>query len=170
MVDSCRECSHCKCNMEQYCLGGGMVGTYNARHKYPHCIEYNGGQDGGGVTYGGYSQRIVTDESYCLHMPTNLDLAAATPLLCAGITTYSPMKHQNLKSTDKFGVIGLGGLGHMALKFAKAWGCQTTVISRGNGKRESSMALGADNFIDSTNSAEMKAAEGSLDFIINCVA
>lgn len=168
MVDSCRDCRNCKRQLQQFCQTAGGVMTYNSKFKYKHCPEYN--DQGGAPTYGGYSQAITVDESFALIMPKSLDLAAATPLLCAGITTYSPMKHQNLKPTDRFGVIGLGGLGHMALKFAKAWGCQTTVISRGNGKKESSMALGADNFIDSTNPAEMKAAAGSLDFIINCVA
>ena len=168
MVDSCRQCKNCTKGYEQFCTPSGCVFTYNSRFKYKHCAEYD--DQGGAPTYGGYSQAIVVDEKFALSMPPNLDLAAATPLLCAGITTYSPMKHQGLKSTDKFAVIGLGGLGHMALKFAKAWGCHTTVISRGKGKKESALSLGADNFIDSTNPDEMKAASGSINFIINCVA
>lgn len=168
MVDSCRQCKNCAKGYEQFCIPAGSVATYNSRFKYEHCAEYD--DEGGAPTYGGYSQAIVVDEKFALSMPSNLDLAAATPLLCAGITTYSPMKHQGLKSTDRFAVIGLGGLGHMALKFAKAWGCDTTVISRGKGKKESALALGADNFIDSTDPDEMKAAEGSIDFIINCIA
>mmetsp|Transcript_6820 Transcript_6820/g.7060 ORF Transcript_6820/g.7060 Transcript_6820/m.7060 type:complete len:242 (+) Transcript_6820:112-837(+) len=133
IVDSCRVCSECMNGNEQYCLNG-LVGTYGGKFKYPHCAEYN--TEGGNRTNGGYSKTIVVDRSYVCKIPTNLDLAAATPLLCAGITTYSPMKHFGLQSGHRFAVNGLGGLGHMGAKFGKAFGCHTTVISRGSRKKE----------------------------------
>jgi alcohol dehydrogenase (NADP+) len=168
MVDSCRSCKNCLLGNEQYCLPG-MVGTYNSRAKYPHCAEYNG--EGGAVTYGGYSKRIVVDKNFVLRIPSNLDLAAATPLLCAGITVYSPMMHFGLRSNMKFGVIGLGGLGHMAVKFGVAWGCHTTVISRGTAKRVGALAdLKADQYIDAKNAEEMKAAAGTFDFLLCTVS
>lgn len=154
MVDSCRSCESCKMGDEQYCFTG-MVETYNARFKYKHCAEYN--EDGGAPAYGGYSKHIVVDEAFALIIPSTLDLAAATPLLCAGITVYSPMMHFGLRSNQRFGVIGLGGLGHMAAKFGVAFGCHTTIISRGIAKKNSSLNdLKVDNYIDSTNVEEMK--------------
>ena len=154
MVDSCRDCESCRAGDEQYCFTG-MVETYNARYKYKHCAEYN--EEGGAPAYGGYSKRIVVDEAYGLLIPKSLDLAAATPLLCAGITVYSPMMHFGLRSNMRFAVIGLGGLGHMAAKFAVAFGCHTTIISRGTSKKESSLRdLKVDQYIDSKNEEEMK--------------
>jgi len=167
MVDSCRSCANCRKGEEQYCFTG-MTGTYNSKYKYPHSAEYN--EDGGAPTYGGYSQKIVVDKNYVLKIPDNLDLAAATPLLCAGITVYSPMMHYGLRSNMKFGVIGLGGLGHMAAKFGVGFGCHTTIISRGTAKKEGALNdLKVDAYLDSKNAEEMKAAAGSLDFIL-CTA
>jgi D-arabinose 1-dehydrogenase-like Zn-dependent alcohol dehydrogenase len=140
-----------------------MVETYNARFKYEHCAEYN--EQGGAPAYGGYSKHIVVDEAFVLVIPPSLDLAAATPLLCAGITVYSPMMHFGLRSNMKFGVIGLGGLGHMAAKFGVAFGCHTTIISRGTAKKESSLNdLKVDQYIDSKNEAEMKVSHFFIDY------
>ena len=117
IVDSCRHCSACKEGLEQYCEVG-MTGTYNSPD--PHL---------GGMTYGGYSERVVVDESYVLHIPKNLDPAAAAPLLCAGITTYSPLRHWNVGKGQKVGVVGLGGLGHMGVKLAAAMGAEVTLFT-----------------------------------------
>ena len=132
MVDSCRKCDNCLNSDENYCASG-IVLTYNGKHKFEHCVEYN--EEGGTATQGGYSQSMVVNDRYVVKIPSNLDLAASAPLLCAGITVYSPMKYFGLKASDKLGVIGLGGLGHMAVKFGKAFGCHTTVISRGENKK-----------------------------------
>lgn len=168
MVDSCRTCKKCAMGDEQYCMSG-FIGTYGAKAKYAHCEEYN--EQGGAKTQGGYSQRIVVDQKFVLLIPSNLDLAGATPLMCAGITVYSPMMRFGLRTNMKFGVVGLGGLGHMAVKFGVAFGCHTTVISRGTSKKESSLNdLKADAFIDSKNEEEMKAAAGQFDFIICTVS
>lgn len=162
MVDSCRHCRYCKAGEEQYCKTG-MVGTYNSTHKY--AVEC------GTNTYGGYSQRIVVDEAFALNIPKNLDLAGATPLLCAGITVYSPMMFYGLRPYHKFGVVGLGGLGHMAVKFGVAMGNHTRVISRGTAKKESSLnELKAHGFVNSKSEEEMKAAAGSFDFIVCTVS
>jgi len=169
MVDSCRSCVNCRRGNEQYC-SNGFVGTYNGRHKY--CIECSPGDPGSGTpTYGGYSKHIVVDQAFVLLIPSTLDLAAATPLLCAGITVYSPMIHFGLRPNMKFGVVGLGGLGHMAVKIGVAFGCHTTVISRGISKREDSLnLLKAHAFLDSTNESDMRAAASSFDFIISSVS
>jgi len=124
-----------------------------------------------GITYGGYSQTIVVDKSFVVHVPENLNLAAATPLLCAGITTYSPLMHYGLRPNQKFGVNGLGGLGHMGAKFGVAFGAHTTVISRGTSKKESALnELKAHAFLDSTSADDVKAAEGTFDFILDTVS
>jgi uncharacterized zinc-type alcohol dehydrogenase-like protein len=169
MVDSCRSCGSCRSGEEQYCSGGGMVGTYASKFKYPHCVEYN--EKGGNVTYGGYSQSIVVDKNYVISIPENLDLSRVAPLLCAGITTYSPLIHYGLRPNHRFAVAGLGGLGHMAVKFGKAFGAHTTVLSRGNSKRESALnELHADAYVDVTNPAEVKEIQGTFDLIINTIA
>jgi alcohol dehydrogenase (NADP+) len=148
MVDSCRSCVNCHHGDEQYCTSG-MVGTYNSKFKY--------NVENGNNTYGGYSKLIVVDQDFALLIPKNLDLAGATPLMCAGITVYSPMMHFNLRPNMKFGVVGLGGLGHMAVKFGVAFGNDTTVISRGLSKRENALnELKANAYIDSKNEDEMK--------------
>lgn len=168
MVDSCRSCRNCVAGDEQYCVTG-IVGTYAGRHMYSHCAEYDA--DGGSFTQGGYSSLIVVDQAYTLRVPESIPYHTAAPLLCAGITVYSPLKHFDLKPTQKFGVAGIGGLGHMAVKFGVAWGCHTTVISRGVGKRASALdELKAHAFLDSTNVDEMKAQAGTFDFILSTVA
>jgi len=167
-VDSCRECAQCAISKQQFC-SSGFIGTYNAKAKYPHMAEYN--EDGGAVTYGGYSDKIVVDQLYVCTVPASLDFAGAAPLLCAGITTYSPIRRFGLNSTHKFAVLGLGGLGHMGVKFGLAMGAHTTVISRGTAKKQSALEdLKASAFLDSTNEEEMAAAKGSFDFILDCVA
>lgn len=146
-----------------------MVGTYASTFKYPHCEEYN--EQGGNPTHGGYAQSIVMDENYVLSVPENLAIEGVAPLLCAGITTYSPMIHFGLRPYHKFAVAGLGGLGHMAAKFGVAFGAHTTVISRGTNKKESALVdLHADAYLDVTNPEEVKAAIGSFDFILNTIA
>jgi uncharacterized zinc-type alcohol dehydrogenase-like protein len=168
MVGSCGECSFCKEGLEQYCTSG-MIGTYNSKEKYPHMAEYTA--EGGGITYGGYSQAIVVDQKFVLKIPKNLDLAGAAPLLCAGITTYSPLKHFGLQAGMKLGVMGLGGLGHMAVKFGVAMGAKVTVISRGTSKKQSALAdLKAHDFLDSTDDEAMKAQAGSFDFILDTIS
>lgn len=162
MVDSCRKCSNCARGEEQYCATGPVY-TYNSKHKY--CVEV------GTQTYGGYSKHIVADENFALKIPSNLDLAAATPLLCAGITLFSPMIDFGVQPHMKFAVAGLGGLGHMGVKFGVAFGCHTTVISRGQGKKAAALQdLKADDYIDSTVAAEMQAAAKSFDVIISTIS
>jgi uncharacterized zinc-type alcohol dehydrogenase-like protein len=149
---------------EQYCIESSVY-TYNSRHKYRHCVEWD--EMGGAPTYGGYSQRIVVNKDFAIRVPESLDLAAATPLLCAGITMYSPMMHFGLRPNHRFAVAGLGGLGHMGAKFGVAFGAHTTVISRGEGKRANALNdLKVHAYIDSTDEAAMAAAKRSFDFII----
>lgn len=168
MVDSCRSCRSCILGEENYCQEG-LVGTYAANFKYAHCAEFN--SEGGNVTYGGYSQAIVVDQKFALTIPDNLDPARAAPLLCAGITTYSPLIHFGLRPHHKFAVAGLGGLGHMAVKIGKAFGAHVTVLSRGQGKKTSAIdELGAHDYIDVTNPEDVKRATGTFDFIINTIA
>lgn len=157
LVDSCRTCSSCEDDLEQYCENG-LVGTYNGKDKYL-----------GGHTFGGYSETIVVDENYVLSIPENIDVNAAAPLLCAGITTWSPLKHWNIKEGDKVGVIGLGGLGHMGIKFANALGAHVVMITTSESKRADAKTLGAHEVLISKNEAEMKAASGSFDFLLNTV-
>lgn len=169
MVNSCQSCKSCKSGEEQYCLGGGMVGTYASKEKYPHCGGYN--EEGGEQTHGGYCQDIVVDQSFVLNIPENLDLASATPLLCAGITVYSPISQFGLRPGQKLAVAGLGGLGHMAVKIGVAWGCEVTVLSRGTGKKEEALnKLGAHHFVDSKVEAEMAAVAGQFDMLIDTIA
>ncbi len=157
IVDSCGTCESCKKNLEQYCLNG-FTGTYNGKDRHL-----------GGHTFGGYSEKVVVDESYVLNIPENLDLAAVAPLLCAGITTWSPLRHWNVKEGSKVAVIGLGGLGHMAIKLAKGLGASVTLFSRTPGKTDDAKALGADEIIISTDEAQMKSVRGKFDVIIDTV-
>lgn len=157
LVDSCRECESCKQNLEQYCLNGS-VGTYNGKDEFL-----------GGHTFGGYSEKVVVDEAFGLRIPENLDLKAVAPLLCAGITTWSPLKHWDVKEGSKVAVIGLGGLGHMAIKLAKGLGAEVTLFSRSPDKIQDALDLGANAVIISTYENEMKAAKGKFDLIINTV-
>lgn len=162
MVDSCRECGNCKRDLEQFCERG-MTMTYGSEDKL-----FPGG--GVGLTHGGYSQRIVCDEAFTLKVPTNLDPAAAAPLLCAGITTYSPLKRWGATKGKKVGIVGLGGLGHMGVKFSHAFGAHTVLFTTSPGKVEDGKKLGADEVVISKNEDEMAAHAGSFDLILDTVS
>ncbi|UZU00115.1 NAD(P)-dependent alcohol dehydrogenase [Chryseobacterium fluminis] len=157
MVDSCGHCDSCKHDLEQYCENG-FTGTYNGQDKHL-----------GGHTFGGYSQKVVVDEGFVLSVPENLDLAAVAPLLCAGITTWSPLRHWNVGANSKVAVVGLGGLGHMAIKLAKGLGAEVTLFSRTPGKTEDAKKLGADHVIISTDDSQMKSVTSKFDLIIDTV-
>ena len=157
LVDSCRSCDNCKQDLEQYCLNG-FTGTYNGKEKY---LENQ--------TFGGYSEKIVVDEHFVLKVPSNLDLAAVAPLLCAGITTWSPLRHWNVTKESKVAVVGLGGLGHMAIKLAKGLGAEVTLFSRSPEKISDAMELGADGVVISSDDAQMLATKGKFDLIIDTV-
>lgn len=157
-TDSCRQCSSCHDGNEQYCLQG-MVGTYNSVEK-----------DGKTPTYGGYSTHIVVDENYVLKIPSNLPLDKAAPLLCAGITTYSPLMHWQVKKGDKVAVVGLGGLGHMAVKIAVALGAEVTVFSTSDRKKADAMKFGAKHFVNTSQPDALKPYLNSFDFILNTVS
>lgn len=156
-VDSCRECAPCKQSLQQYCEKG-MNQTYNGREK------------NGDPTYGGYSTCIVVDENYVLTIPENLPSDAAAPLLCAGITTYSPLKHWKIKANDRVAVVGLGGLGHMAVKLAHAMGAEVTVFSTSSNKEKDALRLGATHFANSKDEAVFKKYATYFDLIINTVS
>ncbi len=158
LVDSCRTCGSCKEGLEQFCESG-FVGTYNSYER-----------DGKTVTYGGYSDHVVVDQAFVLKVPSNLNLAAVAPLLCAGITTYSPMRHWKVSKGQRVGVVGLGGLGHMGVKFAHAFGAQTVVFTTSLKKKEDAMRLGADEVVVSKDPQAMAAQRGRFDFILNTVS
>jgi uncharacterized zinc-type alcohol dehydrogenase-like protein len=158
MVDSCRTCENCRDDLEQFC-DNGTIFTYNSKDKHT-----------GGVTYGGYSKSIVVDRHFVLRLSDKLDLAAAAPLLCAGITTYSPMRHWKVEKGQKVGVVGLGGLGHMAVKFAHAFGAEVVLFTTSPGKTEDAKRLGAHEVVVSKNESEMKKQTASFDFIIDTVS
>jgi len=157
LVDSCRECASCKQDLEQYCLTGS-TGTYNSRDKHL-----------GTQTFGGYSEKVVVDEHFVLKIPASLNLAATAPLLCAGITTWSPLRHWKAGKGTKVAVVGLGGLGHMAIKLAKALGAEVTLFSRTAGKTKDAMELGANDVIISTDSQQMNSVKGKFDLIIDTI-
>ncbi len=157
-VDSCRECKNCRAGVEQYCTGGGMVGTYNGVGK------------DGQPTQGGYSGSIVVDENYVLTIPAALALDAAAPLLCAGITTYSPLRHWKVGPGTRLGVIGLGGLGHMAVKLGAAMGAEVTVLSQSLKKMEDGLRLGASHYYATSDRDTFKKLRGSFDIILNTVS
>ena len=158
MVDSCQQCASCAEGLEQYCERG-MTGTYNSADKHT-----------GGVTYGGYSKGIVVDEKFVLRISDKLDPAAAAPLLCAGITTWSPLRHWKVGQGTKVGVVGLGGLGHMAIKLAHALGAHVVLFTTSPGKKADALALGADEVVISKDADAMAARASTLDFILNTVA
>jgi len=158
MVDSCRICASCKAGEEQYCENG-MTLTYNAEDKFL-----------GGVTYGGYSDSIVVDEAYVLKVPNGLDPAGTAPLLCAGITTYSPLRHWKVGKGQKVGVVGLGGLGHMGVKFAHAFGAHVVLFTTSPNKTADAKRLGADEVVVSKNPDEMQKHAGTFNFILDCVS
>ena len=157
LVDSDGTCPRCKAGLEQFCPN--LTLTYNSPDKHL-----------GGVTYGGYSDSIVVDERFVLRVPSNLDLAGVAPLLCAGITTYSPLRQWGVTNDKKVGVVGLGGLGHMAVKFAKALGAHVVVVTTSPGKKEDALRLGADDVVVSRNPDEMKKQTGGFDFILDAVS
>src|SRR5689334_16589639 len=157
LVDSDRTCPDCQAGFEQFCPN--MTLTYNSPDKYI-----------GGVTQGGYSEGIVVDKRFVLRVPSTLDLAGAAPLLCAGITTYSPLRHWGVTKGKKVGVVGLGGLGHMAVKIAHALGAHVVVFTTSPGKKEDALRLGADEVVISRHSNEMKKHTGSFDFILDAVS
>ncbi|HMS56499.1 MAG TPA: NAD(P)-dependent alcohol dehydrogenase [Fimbriimonadaceae bacterium] len=157
-VDSCRSCAACASGEEQYCENGATF-TYNAPDKVS-----------GGMTFGGYSTQITVDENYVVRVPDSLPLGAAAPLLCAGITTYSPLRHFGVKEGTRVGVVGLGGLGHMAVKFGRAMGAHVTVLSHSDSKRDDALRLGAHEFI-STNNPEVFETHGDqFEFIVDTVS
>ncbi|MGW8950071.1 NAD(P)-dependent alcohol dehydrogenase [Streptomyces sp. NPDC055709] len=157
MVDSCRECDNCKAGLQQYCTGGSVL-TYNALDK------------NGEPTYGGYSTHIVVDEEFTLRIPDGLSLDVAAPLLCAGITTYSPLRHWNAGPGKKVAVVGLGGLGHMAVKLASSMGAEVTVLSQSLRKKDDGLRLGAENYYATSDEATFEALAGTFDLIINTVS
>ncbi|MGW0509778.1 NAD(P)-dependent alcohol dehydrogenase [Streptomyces olivaceoviridis] len=157
MVDSCRECENCLRGEEQYCLNG-MVGTYNAVGK------------DGQPTYGGYSEKIVVDENYVLRIPDGLSLDVAAPLLCAGITTYSPLSHWNAGPGKKVAIVGLGGLGHMAVKIAHAMGAEVTVLSQSLRKKDDGLKLGADHYYATSDPKTFEELAGTFDLIVSTVS
>ncbi len=158
MIDSCQTCKSCEKGEEQFCLGPhGMTLTYNGYWK-PDGDNFN--------TFGGFSTHVVCNKSFVLRIPDSLEISAAAPILCAGITTYSPLKHWGVKPGDKVGIIGIGGLGHMGVMLAKAMGAEVVAITTKETKRESALALGADGVIVSENKSEMQAQENSFDFLL----
>ncbi|WOC28801.1 NAD(P)-dependent alcohol dehydrogenase [Pseudoalteromonas sp. N1230-9] len=156
LVDSCRECGSCEHHQEQYC--DEFVPTYGSRDRHD-----------GTLTFGGYSDKIVVSERFVLSIPENLNLAGAAPLLCAGITMYSPLKRWNISAGKKVAVIGLGGLGHMGIKLAKAMGAEVTLFSRSKGKEEDAYRLGADHVVISSSESQMLSVKSSFDLIIDTV-
>lgn len=158
LVDSCRECDNCKEGLEQYCINGN-VGTYNGNEK-----------DGSGLTYGGYSKTILAHEDFVLHISDKQPLEGIAPLLCAGITTYSPLKHWKVGKGDKVGVLGLGGLGHMGVKLAASMGAEVTMLSHSPSKEADATRLGAHKFILTSDKAQTKSVAGYFDFILDTVS
>ncbi|MGV9587563.1 NAD(P)-dependent alcohol dehydrogenase [Streptomyces tendae] len=157
MVDSCRECENCKAGREQYCTGGNVM-------------TYNGVGKDGEPTYGGYSEKVVVDENFVLGIPEGISLDEAAPLLCAGITTYSPLKRWNAGPGKKVAVIGLGGLGHMAVKLAHALGAEVTVLSQSLRKKDDGLKLGADHYYATSDPATFEELAGTFDLIVSTVS
>ena len=158
LVDSCRNCEYCDQGLEQYCANGAVL-TYSAYEK-----------DGKSKTYGGYSSKIVVDERFVLKISSNLPAEKAAPLLCAGITTYSPLKLWKVGKGHKIAIIGLGGLGHMAVKFAVSFGADVTVLSTSPNKKEDAMKLGAHNFVVTTDEEQLKTVSNKFDFILDTLS
>lgn len=158
MVRSCGKCENCKSGQEQFCLKGKTVWTYNSKDA------------DGTVTYGGYSNQIVADESFVLHISDKLDISKAAPLLCAGVTTYSPLSRWKVGKGHKLGVLGLGGLGHMAVKFGVAFGAEVTMISHSPSKEQDAKKLGAHKFCNTNDPEQLSALNGYFDFIIDTVS
>jgi uncharacterized zinc-type alcohol dehydrogenase-like protein len=157
-IDSCRECTACKSGLQQYC-DQGMTGTYNGYER-----------DGKTIAFGGYSNGFVIDQDYAVHIPTNLEMAGVAPLLCAGITLYSPIKHFKVGPGMKVAVMGLGGLGHMGVKFAVAMGAEVTVISHSESKKDDALRMGANNFVVIKDKEDLKPLRRNFDLILNTVS
>jgi len=157
MIDACRTCPRCEKGLEQYCEN--VVLTYNSKDEHT-----------GGFTYGGYSKNIVVDQDFVLRVPSKLDPAAVAPLLCAGITTYSPLRHWKVRAGQKVGVVGLGGLGHMGLKFAHAFGAHVVLFTHSPNKKEDGMKLGADEVVISKDEDAMQKHNNFFDFILDTVS
>lgn len=158
LVDSCRKCGSCRADLEQFCENGSVF-TYNSKDQHT-----------GGLTYGGYSKSVVVDQDFVLRISNELDLASSAPLLCAGITTYSPLRRWKVSKGQKVGVAGLGGLGHMALKFAHAFGAEVTLFTTSPGKAEDAKRLGAHEVVISKDEEEMKKHANGFDFVIDTVS
>ncbi len=158
LVDSCRECDNCKEGLEQYCENG-MVGTYNGNER-----------DGSGITYGGYSKQIVAHEDFVLTISDKQPLEAIAPLLCAGITTYSPLRHWKIGNGDKVAILGLGGLGHMGVKLAASFGAEVTMLSHSKSKEADAKRLGAHNFVLTSDPEQVKKMNNCFDFILDTVS
>lgn len=158
MVDSCRECDNCKEGLEQYCTVG-MVGTYNGKER-----------DGSGITFGGYSKQILAHEDFVLHISDKQPLEGIAPLLCAGITTYSPLRHWKVGKGDRVGVVGLGGLGHMGVKLAASMGAEVTMLSHSPSKEKDAKKLGAHKFILTSDKQQLKSVTNYFDFILDTVS
>ncbi|MCT2417925.1 NAD(P)-dependent alcohol dehydrogenase [Pantoea sp. XY16] len=158
MVDSCRTCHFCQQHEEQYCEAG-FTPTYNGTDKYT-----------GNTTFGGYAQHVIADQHFVVAVPDNLALNAVAPLLCAGVTVWSPLQHFNVKAGDRVGVVGLGGLGHMAVKLASALGAEVTLFTTSPAKGADARRLGASNVVISRDAAQMAGCQASLDIILDCVA
>lgn len=156
LVDSCRECSSCDQGLEQYCTQG--VWTYNGTDRHD-----------GKTTYGGYSEQLIVSDRFVVNLPEKLDPATAAPLLCAGITTYSPLRYVGVKPGDKVGVVGMGGLGHLGIKFAKAMGAEVTLFTRSQAKVEEGKRNGATHVVVSSDAEQMEQAAGSLNYILDTV-
>lgn len=158
MVDSCRECDNCKAGLEQYCTGGGPTFTYNDTDKQ------------GETTYGGYSENVVVNEDFVVRIPDGLSLDVAAPLLCAGITTYSPLRHWGVGPGKKVAVVGLGGLGHVGVKIAHALGAEVTVLSQSLRKKDDGLRLGADHYYATSDPKTFEELAGTFDVILNTVS
>lgn len=158
MVDSCQECENCKEGLEQYCQEG-LIGTYNSKER-----------DGSGITYGGYSDQIVVREEFVLHISDKLPLEGVAPLLCAGITTYSPLKHWNVGKGHKVGILGLGGLGHMGVKLAVSFGAEVTMLSHSPSKEADAKRLGAHKFLLTSDPEQVKSVTNYFDYILDTVS
>ena len=160
MVDSCRACPACRSGLEQYCDNGAITWTYNSEDKHRP----------GAVTYGGYSSRIVVDQAFCLHLSPKLDLAATAPLLCAGITTYSPLRHWGAAKGKKVGIVGLGGLGHMGVKLSHALGAHTVLFTSSPAKASDAGRLGADEVVISSDAGQMRKHATSFDLMLSTIS
>jgi D-arabinose 1-dehydrogenase-like Zn-dependent alcohol dehydrogenase len=166
MVDSCLECAACKRGEEQMCTGGGNVGTYNGRDKHGRAAQF----PAGGPTVGGYATSHVVHEKFAIALPRAYPLECAGPVMCSGVTLFDPLRRYGATVGTRVGVVGMGGLGTMGVKIAKAMGCTVTAISRGPAKEAFARSCGADAYLSSTDAKAMAAAAGSLDLVLNTIS